>query len=192
MNDVFGFHLYFPFRPLTEVSAAIDGAASKFDLQLVDATGGRWPARTYELSGCSPLTLSFCLEEPWSQAELAYLGRQKFECLGAQRMQGFLTGVCDELGARLGRSHGGGGYGLVQRDELDGELQEIGWLQYLSSPIVKRWGLETLLKGPFAGAFPARDGACVIQLGESPFELPLPKSAAAAYLGVPVRRLGAD
>jgi hypothetical protein len=117
--------------------------------------------------------------------------RSVIEAWSSEQFANLLKRLCRGLKVGLGRSFrgGGGGQGLMSPQELVGPLEFVDWFQYLSAPIVSRWGVSYVAEGPFHRTESLDDGAMVLLLGADPFEGLLSRKKAAEYLGIGLRPL---
>ncbi len=77
----------------------------------------------------------------------------------------------------------------MSEGELDGQLEFVDWVQYWAEPIVRRWGVEQLRRGPFSRVEERERGAYLVLLADEPDAEGMSRRAAAEFLGIELRPL---
>jgi len=179
MLELVGFHAWFTAGTL-QLDAAFDAAAQQVGMALLSADKDPW-SRVY--GGGAAVDCHVDLSSPRAQLLVGPLERKTIEFWGGDIIASFLTTLCRGIGVTLGRTYRDGP-GLVQPEELSGQVDFIDWFQYLSAPIAAKWDLAHLKAGPFSRVDVFGDGAVALVLGSDPFEGIMSRRRAADYLGI--------
>jgi hypothetical protein len=134
----------------------------------------------------APISVTLFPGQPWSKLHVDVVD-DHLNQYGSQRIVDLLSWLCGATHARLARTSGASGIGVVKEQELDGALEVVDWFQYWSEPIVRRWGMARLSVGPFHRVLPLSEGGCSIILSAEPDDENMSRKAAAEFLGITLR-----
>lgn len=187
MADVLGFHAYFPALGFDKAGRALDAALVGEGLE-----SGGWQGQAFRQAqysdGSLELTFDMSDETPWSQVQIGYLPSTVVARVGPDRIADCLGAACTALGVLLGRTHGGGGPGLVQPAELTGTLTCLHWWQFLGASVLARLDQTRVERTPCFTVVAAPRSSLILRIAREPFDITDHIALAEAHLGLTRRR----
>jgi hypothetical protein len=126
---------------------------------------------------------------PTLRFAISCVPRRVITAIGAERWGECVLRISEELEVDIARSQPLMFAPDLEDDELSGDVAFVDWVQYWSAPIVARWGLDVLRRGPFARVDAHANGAASLWLARDPYDDSMSRAAATSYLGLPLGKI---
>lgn len=166
----------------SEVGSSIERALAEMGVTFKQSSTGL----VVGADGQPPVNVSWPAQPTRVEFAVGPIDRATIESWRPAKIASLVKELWNSVGVELGRSFrgGGAGQGIVRESELDGALEFVDWMQYLSPRQAARWPRTVLESAPFYHIEPMSNGGWFLLLGPEPFDGLMSRRAVADHLGI--------